>query len=675
MNNPGKKYERFGNENEIFDYAIPIVLGICALLIRGPGLGKWCITIDEFYFSQPVAFIIEKGIPELPGGEFYNRGILLQYLTVLPVIFFQKWEFAIRALPLLLGVLTIPLFYMICRLFLPIFPAFLSSFMLLLSSWHIEFSRFARFYSAFQFMFFWFLYHFYIGYWRNNKRHQVISWFIAFVSIFIYEGSVFLPLLLSLAVLKDAPSKYMKSNHLETFFVSAILLLSNYFINRYEGWFMKIKNPLPSSVSSSLSGSAFNVPIELPNTELLQYITRHWNLEIFYIVLLFVALIIYLTKRKDKRNFLCNISFALALFLPLLHQYCISFFILAIVFFSREDIKLYFFDDIKTWSFYYIITIFFWFNVVYLSGNINKILHFMVGYPPIKKSIVLPFYENVPIWGFFIFSPIVISILRNIFVRRTESERFPLIVVCFLILIMPIFETKWTTTRYAFFFFPLFIIIIFEETYALVQWFREKYGQTSMKNVLKSLTVFPLLIFICTEDFNLFHIMNVSSIETNFRMGKYEKLSDHWYARADIESPVKYVNKVYKEGDVIVLDDVIMSKYIDKPYINYVDIDDDIRFEYHSRKEGRVETWSGRPLIYSLDAFVNLVPENGYNSLWLISSIVGGFIGTSFVQKSHTPIEIAEKYNLDVSLKYTGLDNRIGVWQFTNKSKKRRQKD
>ena len=68
MNNSGKKYERFRNGNEIFDSAIPIVLGICALLIRGPGLGNWCITIDEFYFSQPV---MES--QKVPRGQFLEK--------------------------------------------------------------------------------------------------------------------------------------------------------------------------------------------------------------------------------------------------------------------------------------------------------------------------------------------------------------------------------------------------------------------------------------------------------------------------------------------------------------------------------------------------------------------------------------------------------------------------
>ena len=154
-------------------------------------------------------------------------------------------------------------------------------------------------------------------------------------------------------------------------------------------------------------------------------------------------------------------------------------------------------------------------------------------------------------------------------------------------------------------------------------------------------------------------------------MGEYEKLSNHWYARVDLETPVKYVNDVYIDGDIVVLDDVIMSRYIRMPYVNYVGIEDEIRFTYHSRNEGRTEKWSGRPLIYTAESFNKLIPNNKNNSLWLVSSMVGGFIGTSFVQKANTPTEISRKYNIYVDLKYTGIDNRIGVWQFKNIGKRK----
>lgn len=200
-----------------------------------------------------------------------------------------------------------------------------------------------------------------------------------------------------------------------------------------------------------------------------------------------------------------------------------------------------------------------------------------------------------------------------------------------------------------------------------MEWIIKRYDKYSMAGFINIIAFLPLFIFICSEDFHLYHVLNVSSKETNFRMGEFEKLSNHWYARVELENPVKYVNESYINGDIVVLDDVIMSRYIKTPYVNYVDIEDNVRFPYHSRNEGRIEKWSGRPLLSDMTALAEIVPKNKNNSLWLVSALVGNFIGTSFVQKSHTPPEIAKKHNLSVDLKYTGIDKRIGVWQFKNR--------
>ena len=658
-------FKRFSKEEIVSCFAIPVALGILALFIRAPGLGKWCITLDEFYYSQPVSFILEKGIPELPGGGYYTRGILLQYLTVLPVLVFEKWEFAIRLLPLVFGCLTISLYFMVSKLFLPTIPALLSSIIILLSSWHIEFSRFARFYTPFQFLFFLFIFLFYKGYWQNRRRYQVLSWFTAFLSVFVYEGAIFLPFIMLLGLLIDDPLITMKKRNIELFLVSAILLFINYFIN-YDWWFLEVKNAMPLFISSSISEYGSKFPIELPNLNLLYYVLNHWETAISYFLLIIAAVIILFMKIRKKHPLFLNVTITIALGLGLLHLYTLAIFFLIIIFLSREDIKAYFFEHKLLWIFYYLLTLSYWLIIISVSGNMDKVMHYLIGYPPIKKTIIVPLYENVPLWGLFILFPFLISILSNLLWKRTQPK-FILIVALYLVIILPEFKTLWSTTRYIFFFFPIFILIMYSEINALIEKMNDKYHSVSKTRLIHLFVFLPFILFIYTEDFNIYHVFNVSSVKTNFRMGEYEKLSDHWYPRVDLENPGKYVNSMYIDGDIVVLDDVIMSRYIKVPYVNYVNIEDHIRFPYHSRNEGRTEKWSGRALLFNTEAFAELIPKMGNNSLWLVSSLVGGFIGTSFVQKSHTPQEIGGKYNLSVDLKYTGIDKRIGVWQFKNK--------
>ena len=165
-----------------------IFLILAAALIRAPGLGKWCLAPDEFYFSETVARIMEEGIPRLKGGDYYTRGSGLTYLTAFSASNFKDWEFAVRLPALISGVLTVPMFYLLCRIFLPAIPALSCSLIILLSSWHIEFSRFARFYMPFQFIFLAFVYSFFSGYFLNKKAHLKAAWVLAGISPFFYEA-------------------------------------------------------------------------------------------------------------------------------------------------------------------------------------------------------------------------------------------------------------------------------------------------------------------------------------------------------------------------------------------------------------------------------------------------------------------------------------------------------
>src|SRR4030067_393534 len=155
-----------------------IVLGT---VIRVRGLGKWCINSDEYFLFQSTSFIHDTGLPKFPSGGYYVRGIALQYLMAFTTWIFPNKELGLRIIPLCFGVLTIPMFFLFCKKFVPLIPAILCSTVLLFSSWHIEFSRFARFYSTFQFIFFLFLYFFYIGNSGNEKKHNLIYCTVAFI--------------------------------------------------------------------------------------------------------------------------------------------------------------------------------------------------------------------------------------------------------------------------------------------------------------------------------------------------------------------------------------------------------------------------------------------------------------------------------------------------------------
>ena len=181
-----------------------------------------------------------------------------------------------------------------------------------------------------------------------------------------------------------------------------------------------------------------------------------------------------------------------------------------------------------------------------------------------------------------------------------------------------------------------------------------------MNKVFDIILFLPVILFIATEDFHIGHIMKVSSMEYNFRLGENRKFSSHWYPRADMKTPSEYINKVYREGDVIVVGVIGSSYYLDKPFVNYIAFKSD-RFINLSRNGGREELWTGRPLVYNLDQFLNLVPTDTSKSLWVIV-VLKDFIGSTF-EYGKSIKDISEKNNLVATLKHTGIDGRIGVYE------------
>lgn len=185
-----------------------------------------------------------------------------------------------------------------------------------------------------------------------------------------------------------------------------------------------------------------------------------------------------------------------------------------------------------------------------------------------------------------------------------------------------------------------------------------------MNRFNKIMLFLPIILFVATEDFHFAHIQNVSAKELNFRMGEYNKLERLWYPRADLKTPSEYVNKVYKNGDVIVVGVVNSAFYIDKPFVNYITYKSK-RFFNMSRNEGKEELWTGRPLIYNIKDFINLVPEDPNNSLWAIV-VIRDFEGSSF-EYADSLLEISEENKMVATLKYVGIDSRIGVYELRRK--------
>jgi hypothetical protein len=230
--------------------------------------------------------------------------------------------------------------------------------------------------------------------------------------------------------------------------------------------------------------------------------------------------------------------------------------------------------------------------------------------------------------------------------------------------LLGILETPYASTRYSFFLLPVVLLIAFIEAAALMTWVSQRLPRSLPETSLRSLAFLPFVFFLLTEEFNFRHVLNVSSAEANFRMGPYKELANHWYGRRDFEGPARFVNRTYTHGDVVVVDYVPSSAYLAVPFMNYISVESQ-RFKDVARQGGTEEAWTGRPLVYELDALLALVPSSPQSSLWLIA-VQDGSGGGGFKDMG-VLVNSARANGIHAEPVFDGIDKRIGVWRLNRR--------
>ena len=634
---------------------IILCLIVLATVIRAKGLGRWPVNSDEYLLFQSTSFIHDTGFPMFPSGGYYVRGIALQYLMAFTTWIFPNKEFGLRIVPLCFGILTIPMFYLFCKKMIPTIPAVLCSMILVFSSWHIEFSRFARFYTTFQFMFFLFLYFFYAGYWENEKKYVWWSWGVAVISVFVFEASIFLPIIIFLLIMFR--ENRFHENVIRNSCYAFLLLIVNYLVNGVNYRDLGVKNALPLELVNKQSGNILsNLPINLPSMQVFLQVWSSYATIVSYCIMASFGLILFyvLTKREKPKTFWVYIFIVSTIFLPLFHLYALLGVIFVIIFINRKDVYQFYLKCMNIVNVYVILSLFYWISMIMLTGNMNKVLHYLIGYPMFRFSFVDPYLESVPIWSLYASAIIGISIVHNLFSKEIAQTRFVLTVLLVCIFIVSLFNLPEGTTRYSFFFFPLVIILGFQEMDCLINWLKKRNNPQKDKLLLKLLMAIPLFLFFITDDFHLQHVKDVSAMELNFRLGKYEQYQKHWYERYDYRTPALYVNENMKEGDSVIIGSNPFSAYLKTEFIFYSPWEADW-FRQFSRNFGTVEIWSGHKMISDVPSIINAVPQNQDDSLWLIAGdqISGGY----YIR------DIANANHIAYARKYIGLDGRYKVWQ------------
>ncbi|MGE5863138.1 MAG: hypothetical protein ACM31H_05145, partial [Nitrososphaerales archaeon] len=477
---------------------------IAGLYFRLKGLDKWPFAVDEYYFTQSVTNIINNGLPEYDSGGYYVRGIVQQYITAFLLILGLKAELGSRLIPLAANLLAIPGLYLLAKKVSGKTVAVAAVVVFSLSVWEVEFSRFARMYSLFQAVFIWYVYFLYKNVIDGDAKALKWIWLLSFLSIFIYEGSIFLVILNFVAFFWDSNRQTLNPSMVwrnwAKIFVPIVILIVGYEFLTFDFRSFNGKLSLPPDVIKYFQRGDSEGMVRKP---VLLISTLPSNLVWMLLFLIPLSFNVFTAYRilKSKTSILVKtglLSLLILSILNLLGLIVICFLIFFIIRWLRpkdiigitsqsaikneqQDTKTWFLSNWKrSFSNPFIITaainFLFWIsfavkttewhkffptqNIGGLSSVIKTIIKESINYPYFYETFVL-FRDTVPfltVSVVLLFVFLIIWIIRNQN-KNTAGIRFLLFLFLILILAVDILNLSHFDTRYFFFLYPLIIVL------------------------------------------------------------------------------------------------------------------------------------------------------------------------------------------------------------------------
>ena len=655
-----KPYE-FNNENQSLKlccYAIMLLVVTFGIYIRFKGLGKWPVSVDEYFMLKSTKNIIKYGVPEFFCGGYYVRGLLYQYIAVPFIAFLNHNEFWMRSISVFFNILTLFPIYLLGKRVSGSIGACIAILFFSLSLWEIEFSRYARMYVFFQCMFMWYLYFLYEVILKD--RTILVKWMLMLsgLSIFVYEGSIFLLLLNFLPLFLGNVTR-KKSYAL---LIIGLLILGYIFLStnfRRLG----VENYLPADFKP-LTGNYG--PIFIP-VILLKVLLLNKIASMFYLFTLFLtAYYGYRVAISREAGFFEKLGICLALLFSLLNLFGIAIMsglIISLMVYSRKKKLVVSPSTIKSSGVIFLFNFLFWtayclttkewYHLVGIHDySVYKFIVILFKNPNVFEKILYPCLHAVPLLTVISFAIIALGTLLAI--RKSVNERagyfFLLSVVLCLMLLVGMIKTRYSETRYIFFFYPLIILLV---TASLV-W-------TAKKIVKDKRKAFPLILsmaiafMLITEDFGFTHMIRVDSKEVNFRINYSFWKAKHYLIRMDYRSPAVFVNQNVRKSDEVVsilTPPECYLRQLDYYYLNHRSGE----FPGRSCLQGKRDIWTDSKLIYKEQHLLNLIDHSPF-TIWLITT------SEKAKYRSGTSKKLNKRYRQHLS--FTSVDGKINVYRIT----------
>lgn len=638
------------NLDTVKSIKVSLSVAILAVLVflRLYGLGRWDLAVDEYYLSKSIISIAENGLPSFPGGGYYIRGLLQQYLSVPIYILTGSMEWSVRIFPAICNILAFPAVYLIGLKLRGPTVAFVCLLLFGLSLWEIEFARFGRMYAPFQALFLWQVY-LAIKYIDSESKKFLMGIFtICFFSIFVYEGAIFSILLAFLVLLIRKPDTAVYYRYLFIFFlITGAFFLLNFIDFRQAA----------STVALGIDEPGTSAPLYLPILLISNISFTFLNIFLLLVGLIGTAwmIILHLKKNPDvHQNPMQLILLCLYIVGLLTNQFLLSIMILSSA--LLLDSSRYNYGKIFSFLFSPILLLTWIWLFVWCTTSINstdisfdEFVDASKSTPQLFTAVIWPWIRSMPFHAITLFTSFIgLSIYLIVFDYAFKNQVLRIMVALTILLFAATssINTLYSTTRYTFYLYPLLLIFFSICIYDVCRAIREtRVFYITFISILGAFIVF-------SEIYDLQHLMNISSKTYNYRIPYDLSREDLYYSRDDFRSPAEFVNQNARPGDTIVTSVTVTDYYLDSVTYTYLGKN---YVQGVLGCGGGCYIWNKTPIVHKLDQIAELI-NSSQQDLWILS--------LSSRNKFRPDIGEFLDNNYSKNKVYSNLDDSVDVFRF-----------
>ena len=490
----------FKNENQFRRSAALLLLILVAIgfWLRIRHLGDLALMADEGIQALAVEGILKNGVPKVDSGYIYTRALSFLYMQAALAKLFELDTFWLRLPAVIFGILIIIPSYILGKTLFGRGVGLLTASLLTFSVWEIELSRYARFYTVFQFMYLISIICFYKGFMRDERNYMI--WFLlaAFTTFSTHALS---QVILCLFLIPLLSTSFTISRKL-IFGLWGIGLLGLYKLyQNLSGLLKNFGDPLLVSagegmqtIPSVLDKICYKIgipPINPPDLIFFYKMVQHHPLAFTGLLMIAVISTIFLIHRLFQRDSFWKIMFTISIvWTAFFYQFAIVLVLLSLylILFIRDFRNLWQSQIVLIYSttLIYLIA---WFIFIYgdPENSLKKVIVIMFGFPNFGTHFLYWLIKGWPMMT-AVFAIGCLLLLASFFSNPKRILPIFVLGAIFITALVTSFFKSYHESRYIFHLYPLIVIV---------------FSMVSIKAISYILTILPfkrksvqLLIFV-----------------------------------------------------------------------------------------------------------------------------------------------------------------------------------